>query len=106
MAKNKNSARSRMVDVVSVVTALALATSTGMRLHSYAVPLGLLITCVLAVASSALWLLSKVAEAAESTVHRCTAEGCTFQVRVRHGSAADSRRWQEIAAAHPTHHNV
>lgn len=106
MAKNKNAALSRMVDVISVVTALALAASVGLRLHSYAVPLHLLIPCVLAVASSALWLLSKAAEAFESTVHRCTASGCTFQVRVRNGSAAESRRWQEIAAAHPTHHGV
>ncbi|WP_425832264.1 hypothetical protein [Streptomyces fractus] len=100
----KHPVRSRMVDVISVITALALAASIGMRLRSYAVPLDLLIPCVFAVASSVLWLLTKVAKAAASRVHRCTAKGCTFEVRVHDGSAADGRRWQEIAAAHPNHY--
>ncbi|NEB75299.1 hypothetical protein G3I40_08650 [Streptomyces sp. SID14478] len=103
---DRNPTWRRITGVLIIGFALAVALSIGVQLHSYAVPLGLLAPCVLGVFSCALWLLLRVAEAAESTVHRCTAPGCTFQVRMRHASAAESRRWQEIAAAHPTHDHV
>ncbi|MFF1766843.1 hypothetical protein [Streptomyces sp. NPDC058249] len=86
--------------------ACLVALLIGSQLHFYGVPLGLITPCVLSVLSSALWLLIRAEEAWSSTRHRCTAQGCTFEVRVQNGSAADNRHWQEVAAAHPTHNAV
>ncbi|MGJ5898486.1 hypothetical protein ACSCBZ_42055 [Streptomyces niveiscabiei] len=36
-----------------------------------------------------------------TTTHRCTA--CSFTVRLTRATPGESRRWQEIAAAHPDH---
>ncbi|MEV6994362.1 hypothetical protein AB0N87_35105 [Streptomyces sp. NPDC093228] len=98
--------RRRITGVFLIGGACLVAFLIGSQLHSYGVPLGLITLCVLSVLSSALWLLIRAEEAWSSTRHRCTAQGCTFEVRVQNGSAADNRRWQEIAAAHPTHNAV
>ncbi|MCX4557469.1 hypothetical protein OHA02_14790 [Streptomyces phaeochromogenes] len=95
--------RRRIVSLLTVACALAVGASIGVRLAAYGVPFALLTACVLGIASSSLWLFSRIEAALTSTTHRCTAPSCTFQVRMRHVSAAESRRWQEIAAAHPTH---
>ncbi|MFF2470558.1 hypothetical protein [Streptomyces sp. NPDC058066] len=96
----------RTLSAAFIVVALSVATLIGGHLHSYGVPIALITPCVLAVLSSALWLLSQVEAAYFSALHRCTVKGCTFQVRVQHVDAAENRRWQEIAAAHPAHHAV
>ncbi|MGH4030854.1 hypothetical protein ACQB60_18160 [Actinomycetota bacterium Odt1-20B] len=102
----QNPIRRRVAGLLIIATAGAVAVSIGMRLRSYGVPIGLITPCVLAVLSSALWLLMDVSKALASTVHRCTVKGCTFEVRVQNADAAESRRWQEIAAAHPNHPTV
>ncbi|WP_428953316.1 hypothetical protein [Streptomyces sp. cg35] len=99
----RNPSRHRLTDVLIIGFSLAVGASIGVQLYWQHVTWGLIVPCVLAAASSSLWLLSKVAEAFESTVHRCTAPGCTFRVRVQNVDAAENRRWQEVAAAHPTH---
>jgi hypothetical protein len=98
--------RRRITSAALIVCASAVAGAIAVRLHSYGVPFGLITPCVLAVLSSALWLLIRAEEALSSTRHRCTATGCTFEVRMQNGSAVDNRRWQEVAAAHPTHNAV
>ncbi|MFD3578027.1 hypothetical protein [Streptomyces sp. NPDC058644] len=97
------SVRRRVVSLLIIGMALAVALSIGVRLASYGVPPALITPCVLAILSSALWLLIRVEEAIGATVHRCTAHGCTFQVRLQNADAAEERRWQEIATAHPAH---
>ncbi|MFJ8823750.1 hypothetical protein ACIREE_18440 [Streptomyces sp. NPDC102467] len=101
MAQSPN--RRRITSAALIAAAGAVAVSIGVRLHSYGVPLALITPCVLTVLSSALWLLVHVEETWSSTLHRCTVKGCTFQVRVQHVDAAENRRWQEVAAAHPAH---
>ncbi|MEU1597240.1 hypothetical protein ABZ468_31415 [Streptomyces sp. NPDC005708] len=98
--------RHRITGAFLIGVACLAAVLIGSQLHTYGVPLGLITPCVLSVLSSALWLLIRVEEAWSSTRHRCSAQGCTFEVRVQNGSAADNRRWQEVAAAHPTHNAV
>ncbi|WAU84900.1 hypothetical protein O1Q96_37550 [Streptomyces sp. Qhu-G9] len=95
--------RRRIASLLIIACALAVGASTGVRLAAYGVPFALLTACVLGIASSSLWLYSHIDAALTSTTHRCRAPYCTVQVRMRHVSAADSLRWQEIAAAHPTH---
>ncbi|MEU2153804.1 hypothetical protein ABZ532_02035 [Streptomyces sp. NPDC019396] len=98
--------RRRITSAALIAAAGTVAAWIAVQLHAYGVPIGLITPCVLSVLSSALWLLIRAEEAWSSTRHRCTATGCTFEVRVQNGSAADNRRWQEVAAAHPTHHSV
>lgn len=89
---------------VPVVATGGFAAWECMRLNAYNVPFSLLLTCGLAMWSSLLWLCSRITEAAQTTTHRCTVPGCYFAARLRHTDAAENRRWQEVAAAHPTHH--
>ncbi|MFE4717710.1 hypothetical protein ACFRLW_15035 [Streptomyces sp. NPDC056728] len=98
--------RRRIVSLLEVGVSIAVGVAISIRLASYGVPFGLITPCVLSVLSSALWLLIRAEEALSSTRHRCTTQGCTFEVRVQNGSAVDNRRWQEVAAAHPTHDAV
>ncbi|MFI9028834.1 hypothetical protein [Streptomyces sp. NPDC053560] len=45
----------------------------------------------------------RLADAWTTTTHRCKAASCDFTVQISRVDAADNRRWQEIAAAHPHH---
>ncbi|MEV0254421.1 hypothetical protein AB0H82_09135 [Streptomyces sp. NPDC050732] len=88
--------------LLALASSLGLAVWVSIRLASYDVPLTLITACGLCVAACTLNLLERLAEA-RSTTHRCPAAGCTFKVTVRGVDAAENRRWQEIAATHPTH---
>ncbi|WP_433340594.1 hypothetical protein [Streptomyces sp. CA-253872] len=92
----------RTRDAVVSVFALGLAVAVGRLLSAYGVPVLLLLSCSLSVASSAVWLLSRLTDGAR-TRSRCAAPGCDFQVRTRGVDAAEARRWQETAADHPLH---
>ncbi|MER6047561.1 hypothetical protein ABT168_08860 [Streptomyces sp. NPDC001793] len=94
---------SRLVLTVSVVVGVANAVSIGTKLAAYDVPLSLLVDCTLACLASTVWLVAGLTTAFASTTYRCTEPGCDFTVRVRHGDAAENRRWQETVAEHPTH---
>ena len=98
--------RRRVASLFQIAAAIAAGTAIGVRLSAYGVPLLLLTACAVSVASSALWLFERIAEALASTTHRCTAPGCDFRVRVQQVDAGENRRWQEIAAAHPYHDAV
>ena len=98
--------RRRVASVLLIAAALAMGAAIGVRLAAYGVPDALLAACALSAASSSLWLLTRIEQAQTTTTHRCTAPRCTFQARVRHADAAESRRWQEIAAAHPRHNGA
>ena len=95
--------RRRLLVVVAVSLGLTVSTVTVRTLHGYNVPLAqvLLIAAVMGITlvSGAL----HIADAATMTTHRCTARGCDFRVRLSGADAAEDRRWQEIAVAHPHH---
>ncbi|OAH11319.1 hypothetical protein [Streptomyces jeddahensis] len=95
----KPSVRRRIVAALVIAAVSAMAISMGVRLASYGVPIGLITPCVLGVLSSSLWLLIRIEDALR--VHRCTTPGCSFQVRVENGSAAENERWRALAATHP-----
>ncbi|WP_369359575.1 hypothetical protein [Streptomyces sp. cg2] len=94
---------SRLVLTVSVVVGVANAVSIGTKLAAYDVPLSLIVTCAMACLTSTVWVVGTLVDLLGSTTYRCTEPGCDFTVRVRHGNAAENRRWQETAAEHPTH---
>ncbi|WP_432020836.1 hypothetical protein [Streptomyces sp. 1222.5] len=75
--------RRRINGAFPIGGACLVALLIGSQLHSYRVPLGLITPCMLSVLSSALWLLIRAEEAWSSTRHRCSAQGCTFEVRVQ-----------------------
>ncbi|MZD09141.1 hypothetical protein GTW43_29280 [Streptomyces sp. SID5785] len=104
MAQNTN--RLRVLEAVTLLFTLALAVWIGVRLDSFGVPIGLIIPCSLAILSSGLQMLAQLTRALAGTLHRCTEPGCSFEVRVQNVDAAENRRWQEIAAAHPAHDYV
>ncbi|MFC8239498.1 hypothetical protein [Streptomyces chartreusis] len=93
--------RQRALTAGAVAVSTALAIAIGVRLASYGVPAVLLLACCLSCTAAFSSLLFRIIAAAATTTHRCTRPGCDFQVRLTHGSAAESRRWQEIAATHP-----
>ncbi|MEU7177251.1 MULTISPECIES: hypothetical protein [Streptomyces] len=82
----------------------AMAVATVVDLAPYRLPGHLAFTCVGGVSASAVWLTSYVLNTVVTTTHRCTAPDCTYTIRVRGTTSAESRRWQEIAADHPGHH--
>ncbi|MEV6669938.1 hypothetical protein [Streptomyces sp. NPDC051162] len=63
----------------------------------------LMAVCSLAVFANVTATVDHLWIAATATTHRCTVRGCDFRVRLSDPTAAESRRWQEAAAAHPTH---
>ncbi|MGH4027840.1 hypothetical protein ACQB60_02750 [Actinomycetota bacterium Odt1-20B] len=95
--------RRRLAFPLMCAIALGCGAFTGAQLAAYHVPVLLLISCALATVSSVLCVLGQAKEALTSVVHRCPADDCDFEVRVSDGDAAESRRWQEIAADHPHH---
>ncbi|MFF1565853.1 hypothetical protein ACFVY1_20400 [Streptomyces sp. NPDC058293] len=98
--------RRRIVSLLEIGVALAVGAAISFRLASYGVPFFLHATCVLGTAGSVLSALLNIEQALTATTHRCTAPGCDFRVRMQHVDAGENRRWQEIAAAHPTHDAV
>ncbi|MBT2383099.1 hypothetical protein [Streptomyces sp. ISL-11] len=81
----------------------AVAWSIGIRLRAYDVPMSINWACALALFANVTLSVNHLAEAASTTTHRCRVPGCSFRVRLWDVDAAESRRWQEAAAAHPGH---
>ncbi|WP_405838400.1 hypothetical protein OG528_12675 [Streptomyces platensis] len=88
----------------SVIVGAATGITYAVRLADYGVPISLSLSCALSVFAVTMWLAGRVADAlSPATTHRCAAAGCDFQVRLQGTGAAESRKWQEIAASHPDH---
>ncbi|MET8074896.1 hypothetical protein [Streptomyces sp. NPDC005303] len=99
---NNSSIRRRRLAVSAAVAAsTALTVAIGVRLSGYGVPLALLLACCLSCLATFSSLLFRVIAAWSTTTHRCTQPGCDFRVSLAHTDAAESRKWQEIAAQHP-----
>ncbi|MEU2873784.1 hypothetical protein ABZ769_32050 [Streptomyces olivoreticuli] len=81
----------------------AVGAEIGLRLRPYGVPVSLAVACALAVFANISAAVSHLIETASATTHRCRVPGCSFRVRLTAADAAESRRWQEAAAAHPAH---
>ncbi|MGW2366343.1 hypothetical protein ACWCZ5_12260 [Streptomyces sp. NPDC001667] len=80
-----------------------VATGIWSDLNGYGVQRSLMTVCSLAVFANITVTVDHLWKAASVTTHRCTARGCDFRVRLSDPTAAESRRWQEAAAAHPSH---
>ncbi|MEW2467150.1 hypothetical protein AB0919_19345 [Streptomyces sp. NPDC046994] len=93
--------RRRLIELAGVTVSAALAVALGARLSSYGVPVLLLVACSTACMTTFVTLLFRVSEALSMTTHRCKRPGCDFQIHLRNANAAESRRWQELAADHP-----
>ncbi|MFA3838628.1 hypothetical protein [Streptomyces aureus] len=98
--------RRRIVSLLEIGVCIAVGAAISFRLAPYDLPFFLHAACVLGTAGSALSALLNIEQAWTATTHRCTAPGCDFRVRIQHADAGESRRWQEIAAAHPRHDAV
>ncbi|MBM4794608.1 hypothetical protein HXP44_21715 [Streptomyces sioyaensis] len=95
--------RRRLALPAAALAGAVAAVSTGLRLAAYHVPASLSLSCALSVLASTVWLIAHIADALTVTTYRCQAPGCDFRVRLRITDAAESRRWQKIAAEHPSH---
>ncbi|MGX8907363.1 hypothetical protein ACR820_19470 [Streptomyces netropsis] len=93
----------RLALPAAVVAGGAVAWFIGLRLRAYHVPVDLTAACALAVFATVTVAIRSLIEAACATAHRCPVPGCRFRVRLTNPDAAESRRWQEAASAHPTH---
>ncbi|MFI5805663.1 hypothetical protein [Streptomyces sp. NPDC051561] len=91
-----------LLPAATFLLAGAAAWRTASTLAAYQVPLPMTLVCAFGVAVLFASVVVAVSEASRP-VFRCRAEGCTYRVRVSHADAAEVRRWQESAAAHPDH---
>ncbi|WP_338683408.1 hypothetical protein QD712_22145 [Streptomyces acidiscabies] len=101
MVKPTLTARRRLA--LAAAVAVSVSVWTGVRLNGYGVPAGLTLACCLSSLATFLTLSVRVADRLSATVHRCTAPGCTFRVRLTRSAPGESRHWQEITADHPRH---
>ncbi|MFF2061103.1 hypothetical protein ACFVWZ_04745 [Streptomyces sp. NPDC058200] len=99
----KSSSNRNVMAGVSALASGTVASFIGVRLNSYGLPFSLTLACAMAVWASLLTALNSAADDWNTTTHRCSVSGCDFTVRLRYCDAAENRRWQEIATAHPTH---
>ncbi|GAQ63623.1 hypothetical protein [Streptomyces scabiei] len=93
--------RHRILTAGAVAVSGALSTAIGVRLDAYGVPPVLLFACTASCLATFSSLLFRLIETWSTTTHRCTRPGCDFRVSLTRATAADNRRWQEIAARHP-----
>jgi hypothetical protein len=93
--------RHRILTTGAVAISGALAAAIGMRLSAHGVPTALLFACTASCLATFSSLLFRLIEAWSTTTHRCAQSGCDFRVTLTRATAADNRRWQEIAAHHP-----
>lgn len=97
------SARRRHGLAVAAVACVAFAGWMAWRLDSYGVPLGLTIAASCGVLAGVFGAVADLARATATVTHQCPESGCDFRVSLTGTDAAESRRWQEIAANHPHH---
>ncbi|MBA6433859.1 hypothetical protein [Streptomyces sp. GMR22] len=88
---------------VAEIIAAGMAAYIGYQLDSYGVPLVMTVASSLAMFLAFRDAIHQFTGVARAVTHRCPDRGCDFMVRLTGASAAESRRWQEIAAAHPRH---
>ncbi|MEV5937962.1 hypothetical protein [Streptomyces sp. NPDC051994] len=99
-----STAKYTVVRLATTGAMLAAGALVELRLmNGYGVPVLLALPCGLAVGFGAGHLVETVTTRLATTVYRCRAAGCTYKVSVTHVDAAERRRWQETAAAHPVH---
>ncbi|MEU6054172.1 hypothetical protein ABZ829_27595 [Streptomyces xanthochromogenes] len=95
--------RLRLSAVLSMAVGMGTGAFVGYDLLGHHVSTLTAYGCAAAVGLGIDNLLTQVTDRAATAVYRCRAEGCTYTVRVAHADAAERRRWQETAAAHPRH---
>ncbi|MFE3180180.1 hypothetical protein ACFXKR_04650 [Streptomyces violascens] len=95
--------RRRLLTVLSTAIGMAAGVLVGYDLLGYGVPAVTAIACAVAVGLGLDNFLTQLKNRLDTAVYRCPAAGCTYKVRVTHADAAERRRWQETAAAHPRH---
>ncbi|AYG82809.1 hypothetical protein N4G70_16550 [Streptomyces sp. ASQP_92] len=99
-----STAKHTIIRVATTGVMLAAAALVELRLmNAYSVPMLLALPCGLAVGFGVGSLVEAVTSRFTTTVYRCTADGCTYKVRVTHVDPVERRRWQEAAASHPSH---
>ncbi|MFF7348737.1 hypothetical protein ACFZA4_34415 [Streptomyces antimycoticus] len=86
---------------IAEIIAAAMAACIGYQLDTYDVPLSMTLASSLAMFLAFRDTIHQLTGASRAVTHRCPNRGCDFMVRLTGASAAESRRWQEIAAAHP-----
>lgn len=95
--------RRHLLTVLSTAVGMAAGVFIGYDLLRHHVPTLTAIACAAAVGLGIDNLLTQLTDRLDTAVYRCPAVGCTYKVRVAHADAAERRRWQETAAAHPHH---
>ncbi len=95
--------KQRLFSLLAEVVAAAMASYLGYQLSTYDVPLALDVACALALYLAFRDTLHQLVRASRTVTHRCTVPGCDFSVQLTETDAIENRRWQEIAATHPSH---
>ncbi|MFE1728616.1 hypothetical protein ACFW6X_00410 [Streptomyces bacillaris] len=98
-----NSTKIRHLYWAAALVAVVLGATVGIRLDSLDVPFWLACLSGCGVANAAVNELDRQIERLGLTTYACRTPGCDFRARLKAPSAADNRRWQEAAAAHPHH---
>ncbi|MFE4855784.1 hypothetical protein [Streptomyces sp. NPDC056670] len=95
--------RRLLLAVLSTAVGMAAGVFVGFDLLGHHVATLTAFGCAAAVGLGIDNLLTQITIRMDTAVYRCPAGGCSYKVRVAHADAAERRRWQETAAAHPRH---
>ncbi|MEU7163848.1 hypothetical protein AB0A70_04280 [Streptomyces morookaense] len=93
----------RLAFPLALLTAAAVGSEDARQLVARHVPWALTAECALAVFATVEVAVRELLLRLCGETHRCRIDGCRFRIRLTCPNAVQSRRWQEIAAAHPTH---
>ncbi|MDB1089430.1 hypothetical protein PJ985_17855 [Streptomyces sp. ACA25] len=96
-------ARNVVVFGLMVAVAAVAAIVVAAQLHSYGVPVLLVLTAGLAIGASVLEVLARLHESVTTSTYNCPAATCSWQVRLTRPTAEDTHRVREAATTHPDH---
>ena len=98
-----NSTKIKHLHWAAAVVAALVGAALGIRLDDLGVPFWLACVSGCGVANAVVNELDRQIERLGTATYTCRTPGCDFRARLKAASAADNRRWQEAAAAHPHH---
>ncbi|GHC33129.1 hypothetical protein LE181_17870 [Streptomyces sp. SCA3-4] len=94
----------RWIGPAAAITVGAVAAADyAWQLATHGVPVLINVACTLAIYATVHTAVRRAVDELLATTHRCPVPGCRFRIRLVNPDPGESRRWQEIAAAHPLH---
>ncbi|MFI0822215.1 hypothetical protein ACH4TX_41735 [Streptomyces sp. NPDC021098] len=95
--------KSTLAEAATVITSGAVASGIGHQLADHHVPTPALVTAVMAILASGLYLAHQISQGLRTTYYTCPAKGCDVSIRARDTSQAELNRLRTLATDHSKH---